>query len=129
MFQTVAEWLRSKHTHPTGPSRAIYYNIEYTENNIDVENGFVVDANLQEGMFSYGESTITVRTLPRAEQVANTIHKGSFDLLTDAWQALWRWIEQNDYEVVSGSSREFYLNGPGEAPVAEIQCTVTRRLS
>jgi DNA-binding transcriptional MerR regulator len=127
MFEAVIQWLRSRQTHPAGPSLAIYHNTEYTETNIDVENGFVVDASLQDGTFTYGDFTITVHTLPRIEQIASTIHRGSFDNLIEAWQALARWIEQNGYEVTGSSSREFYLNGPNEEPVAEIQYAVKRR--
>jgi DNA-binding transcriptional MerR regulator len=126
MFEAVIQWLRSRQTHPAGPSLAIYHNTEYTETNIDVENGFVVDTSLQDGIFTYGDFTITVHTLPRVEQVASTIHRGSFDNLIEGWQALARWIEENGYEVTGSSSREFYLNGPSEAPVAEIQYAVKR---
>lgn len=126
MFGAIVQWLQSINTYPTGPAMAIYYEPEYTDINIDVENAFVVDASLETGEAVYGDFNITVREVPGIDLVASTIHKGSFDQLINAWQSLARWIEQNGYEIVGPFNREFYLNDPGETPVAEIQYAVKR---
>jgi effector-binding domain-containing protein len=84
----------------------------------------VVSSNLKNGAFIYADFTITVRDLPHINLVASTVHRGDFDNLINAWQALARWIEQNGYDVIHPPSREFYLSAPGDEPVAEVQYMV-----
>jgi effector-binding domain-containing protein len=124
MFTALVNWLKTKDQQPAGPALAMYYNPEYVESDIDVENAIVVNSNLEKGEFAYTDFIITVRDLPQIDLVASTVHRGDFDNLINAWQELARWIEQNDYELIHPPSREFYLSGPGEEPVAEVQYLV-----
>lgn len=128
MFEAVAAWLATQQQRPHGPALAIYYDPEYVETNIDVENAFVVNDALADGAYPYGDYTITVRELPPIDQVASTIHRGDFDGLANGWQALARWLDQNGYATAGPPSREFYLSAPGELPVAEIQIPVKRQV-
>ena len=124
MFTALVDWLKTKDQQPAGPALAMYYNPEYVEFDIDVENAIVVNDTLEDGEFNTADFTIAVRQLPTIDLVASTVHRGDFDNLINAWQALARWIEQNDYELIHPPSREFYLSGPGEEPVAEVQYLV-----
>ena len=127
MFNAIVEWLHGRNQQPAGPALAMYYNPEYVEVDIDVENALIVDSKLETGNFSHSDFTISIREIPPIELVASTIHRGNFDNLINAWQALARWIEQNSYELIHPPSREFYLSGPGEEPVAEVQYLVKRK--
>ena len=127
MFSAIIKWFETQQQQPAGPALAQYYNPEYVEADIDVENGIVVNADLDTGEFVFGEFTITVRELPAIGQVASTVHRGSFDNLINAWRALARWIENNGYELIHPPSREFYLSGPDEEPVAEVQYLVKNK--
>lgn len=126
MFDAIAGWIQKNDVGFAGPCFAIYYNEEYTEQDIDVENAFIINPQNANAEHKVGDFTIEVRDLPALTQVASTVHNGDFAGLTGAWQALGTWIEQNDYAIV-GASREIYLSAPGEAPVAEIQYPVKKR--
>lgn len=49
--------------------------------------------------------------LPGVEQAACTIHHGSFATLTQAYEALIRWINESGY-TITGPCREIYLHTP-----------------
>ncbi len=121
MFDAIVQWLALQQMHPIGPALAIYHSTEYVETNIDVENAFVVDNTMVNGEFNYGDFTIVVRDIPPIEHVASTIHKGDFDNLIQAWQAVARWIEDSEYTLAGLPNRELYLSGPNEEPLAEVQ--------
>lgn len=125
MFEAIVQWLAAQQLHPMGPALAIYHNTEYVETNIDVENAVVVDKDMANGVFSYGDFTIVVRDVPPIEHVASTVHKGDLGNLIQAWQAVARWIEASDYTLAGLPNRELYLSKPGEEPIAEVQYLVT----
>ncbi len=109
-------WLRPAGLQP-GQAMALYYNLEYSETDIDTEAAVVV----------YGTTTaepsdsVQLRTLPGG-QMAATIHKGSYDDIINAYTAVGRWLEANGHS--SGLPiREIYLSmgDDGNSPVTEIQ--------
>jgi DNA-binding transcriptional MerR regulator len=51
MFEAIINWLETQQHFPAGPSLAMYYNPEYVETDIEVENAFVVNSNLENGWF------------------------------------------------------------------------------
>lgn len=120
MFEAVGAWLYSNEIAPIGPAVAIYYDAEYVERDIDVENGLVIPSNVEKGNFSIGIHNITVHDLPVGELVTSIVLEKTNNLI-DAWQALAKWIVDNKYEIVGPPSREFYLGPPGEDQLAEIQ--------
>jgi effector-binding domain-containing protein len=123
MFKAVVDWvMKSDNTQITGPALSIYYNEEYTETDIDVETAFVIAT---EQTPRSAEFDIQISELPAVPLAACVIHKGDYANLSEAWQALGRWIEANGYEIV-GPGREVYLNRPGEPPVAEVQYPVKK---
>jgi effector-binding domain-containing protein len=68
--------------------------------------------------------------LPGYEQVASTIHKGKYDTITDAYQAMLKWIEDNGYNII-GLDRGIYRIDPNEVKspednVTEIQFPIAR---
>jgi DNA-binding transcriptional MerR regulator len=109
------------------PWRAVYYNPEYTETDIDVEMGVPVEASV-EGLPDEPpapDRTARLRTLS-AGPVASVVHSGSYEGITAAYGALGKWIEVNGYQM-TGPCREIYLVGPPEGePVTEIQFPISK---
>jgi effector-binding domain-containing protein len=54
---------------------------------------------------------VKVRNLPGEDSVASTIHRGPYDNIGEAYQALMTWCEANGYEL-AGPDREVYLTSP-----------------
>jgi DNA-binding transcriptional MerR regulator len=54
---------------------------------------------------------ISVRTLPAVENMASTVHQGSFSGLPGAYAAVLKWIDANGYHI-AGPDRAVYLRLP-----------------
>jgi effector-binding domain-containing protein len=57
-------------------------------------------------------------------EVAAVIHHGPFNTLSEAYEAILKWIEANGYRI-NGSSREIYLKTPAELGDQNDPSTVT----
>ena len=90
-----------------GPFLAIYHDMEYREKDVDIEVGIPISEDL-----SLPEP-IKVRDLPGEDTVASTVHRGPYDTIGQAYQALMTWCESNGYEL-AGPDREVYLTSPPE---------------
>jgi effector-binding domain-containing protein len=90
-----------------GPFLAIYHDMEYREKDVDIEVGVPISEDL-----SLTEP-VKIRDLPGEETVASTIHRGPYDNIGEAYQALMTWCESNGYEL-AGPDREVYLACPPE---------------
>lgn len=107
-----------------GPPVEIIYDEEYKEKDVDVEVAVPVAFSIPvKGEFKCYD-------LPRYENMATTIHKGSYDMVSAAYTALMKWIDANGYQVAS-PSREIYFTDPhsGIPPneyVTEIQFPVVK---
>jgi effector-binding domain-containing protein len=101
---------------------AMYYGEGESMKNMPVEAAVQIgDAKLESG------DGVEVHTLPPAT-VATTIHKGAFNTIGQAYDALMKWIEINGYHM-AGASREVYLEFSREDPgknVTEIQFPVEK---
>lgn len=109
---------------PAGPPLVIYYDQEYRERDVDVEAAVPVA-----GAVAAGER-VTSRELPAIEEMACTVHQGSYDTLGEAYTRLMSWIEANGYRI-TGPNREVYVQGPesGGDPstyVTEVQFPVEK---
>lgn len=105
----------------SNPALAVYYDVEYNEQRIDVEAAVPVSKSLP------NTPRASVHELAGCEMMACTIYEGAHELLNDAYQALFTWIERSGYRV-AGPNREVYLqaisaNHP--APVTELQFPVS----
>ena len=94
-------------TRITGPFLAIYHDMEYREKDVDIEVALPISEDL-----SVSEP-IKVRDLPSEDTVASTIHRGPYETIGEAYQALMTWCESNGYEL-AGPDREVYLTNPAE---------------
>ena len=74
---------------------------------------------------------LQIRELPAVENMASTIHHGSFNGLATAYAELVKWIELNGY-LVDGPDREIYLRLPDfgksgdESAITEMQVPVRK---
>ena len=74
---------------------------------------------------------IKYRLLEGVKEAATLVHKGSYQTLHQAYEAISKWIEENDYEIVQ-PPREVYLKGhlmtddPNEY-ITELQFPVKKR--
>ena len=105
-------------------SVALWHDREYKETNVDAEAGFY----LKELVAASAEVKVYELT---GSTVASTIHNGSYQRLSQAYDALLRWVAANDYQV-AGPVRELYLHCvqpvrlDDESYVTEIQIPVQK---
>ena len=102
----------------------LMYDEGFKEKDVDLEVAFPIAKDVS----SKGE--FKCRELPGYEQMATTIHKGTYDSVGSAYTALGKWIETNGYQII-GPCREIYFTDPrsGTPPneyVTEIQFPVTK---
>lgn len=101
---------------------ALLHDTEFKEQDIDAEAGVYLkrEAHVHEPLRCY--------ELPPAT-VASFVHHGAFNRIGEAYMALLRWIEANDYQP-SGPTRELFLHvaqpvsRDDESNVTEIQVPV-----
>jgi len=109
---------------PLGPTMAIYHDLEFKEEQCDVEVCIPVGRDLP------GEGQpIRTRKLPGGK-MACTIHTGPYENIGEAYSAVMSWLEANGYRL-AGPQREVYLRGPGDTRnpqeyVTEIQAPVEK---
>jgi effector-binding domain-containing protein len=73
---------------------------------------------------------VKVYELPGLEQAASTVYKGSYDGISEAYQAIMAWVESNGYRI-TGPDREWYLVSPADTQdpaeyVTEIQFPIEK---
>lgn len=87
-------------------SKAVFYDIGYKENYVDVEIQLAVSGNYED------TENVKFRTVPSVT-AATAIVKGNFNQLTDACEAIGNWISDNNYDV-DGPMFNIYHIGPGQ---------------
>ncbi|MDD5591608.1 MAG: GyrI-like domain-containing protein, partial [Dehalococcoidales bacterium] len=90
-----------------GPPLAIYHDMEYREKDVDIEVAIPISTTVPL------PDPIKVRDLPAEAEVASMIHRGPYEKLHEAYQAMMAWCEANGYEL-AGPDREVYLTGPND---------------
>ena len=96
----------------TGLCMAIYYDQEFDPENIDVECCFSVEELLPE------KGRIKSRLL-EGGLMASTTHKGPYEELGGAYEAVAKWIDENGY-AYAGPMRDVYLNDPEQVVPEEL---------
>ncbi|MEL7314750.1 MAG: GyrI-like domain-containing protein [Cyanobacteria bacterium J06559_3] len=123
LFGELLAYLGQNRAAPQGYCAAIWHHPEYQEKNVDAEVMMAIPQSLQ------GNQRIQVRDLPALDLVASVIHRGPYSKLNQAYGAIVKWIEDNDYQIV-GYNREVYLEGGAEQDnpnyVTEIQFPVMK---
>lgn len=106
-FEAVFAALDKTGTHPSGPPFAVYHDLEHKEDDIDVEAGVPVAAEVE------GDGDVKGGTLPSGT-FASTMHAGPYEEIGAAYGAIMQWVSENGYRP-AGPCREVYLVGPRQA--------------
>lgn len=124
LWRELMEYL-GKHSAKMIPTcMAIYYDPGYKESDVDIEVMSCIASDIPES------DRVKIKGLPKIENAACVVHKGSYEKVSMAYNALLRWIEENGYKV-SGPNRELYLEGEWstsnpEEYITEIQIPVEK---
>jgi effector-binding domain-containing protein len=125
LWQELEGYLALQHVRPTSTCFTLYHDDEYKEGDWDLEVCEPIDGNLG------ASERVKVRTLPAVQTLASTIHNGPFVTISEAYNAIGKWITENGYRIV-GPCREVYLHTSGDGnqndpnTVTEIQFPVER---
>ena len=124
LFDQVCGYISQQGATSVGPGITLYYDTEYSERDISVGACMSFEGSLSDG------EQVKVTELPAVETMASVIHHGSFSTMNQAYNAILKWIETNDYHV-SGPNRELNLEyergGDQSKFVTEIQFPVEKR--
>jgi effector-binding domain-containing protein len=102
LWSELESYLAQNGVRATGPCFTRYHDAEYKERDVDAEVCEPIDANLR------GTARVKVYDLPVTETMASVVHHGPFNTLTQAYNVLLQWIQQNGYRIC-GPDREIYL--------------------
>lgn len=106
-FSEVGEYLGRTATPMTGPPFSCYFRMP--SDTVDVEAGFPTLAPIA------GEGRVIASTLPGGP-VAVTTHYGPYEGVAEAYEAIFRWIEENGRQAAGLHFWEVYYTDPAEAP-------------
>ncbi len=109
---------------PAGPTMLICHDGEYKESDVDIEAIVPIKKNIS------GSDRVKVYELPGVEEAASIVYKGSYEGISEAYNALMGWIESNGYQI-TGPDRELYFTDPRKVKdpaenVTEIQFPVKK---
>jgi DNA-binding transcriptional MerR regulator len=127
VFGLLMTWLSTQQIPVVGPPFAMYGQDEFTDVNIDVEICFPIPDSTRDSELVQDGETLRVYSLPEAPILLSTMHQGSYDGVSEAYQAVLGHASQNNYHIV-GPSREIYLSMPTDPVVlTEVQYPVIKR--
>ena len=110
-------YLGARGIRPTGPCLTLYYDEGYKERDVDLEVCEPITADMLPG------GSIQVRTLEQVSAMACVVHPGTFATISEAYDALIRWIAANGYRIC-GPGRELVLRAPARAGMQDDPDTV-----
>jgi DNA-binding transcriptional MerR regulator len=131
LWHELGAFLEQRKAIPNGPCFTLYHS---DEPEIDAEVCEPLSAVIpvaETALAGTAQDRIKCYQLPAVEQAASTIHHGPFVTISQAYEALIKWIDANGYKIV-GPSREIYLrfakDGSQTDPgtVTEIQFPVAK---
>jgi DNA-binding transcriptional MerR regulator len=102
LWHELGDYLVKHHIQPVGPCLSLYHDDEYKEKDWDIEVCEPIEGNLPE------TQRVKVRELAGTATMAYVIHHGPFVTIGQAYEALMKWISENNYHIV-GPGREVYL--------------------
>ena len=124
LWDELEGYLAKNRVRPVGVCFTLYHDDEFKERDWDLEVCEPIDVELNE------TKRVKVYTLPAAT-LACTLHNGPFTTIGEAYNAIGKWITDNEYRI-TGPCREVYLrpatNGSQTDPetVTEIQFPVEK---
>ncbi len=122
LFQKTSEYLINQGVTNLGNAICIYHDIEARNHqSIPIETIIPIFDNIS------ATQEIWIYELPKVDQMASLVHRGSLDTLEEAYDQLSEWIKKNNYQII-GSVREVYVEyDDNRNPVAtELQYPVKK---
>lgn len=110
LFQELRREIARRGLQQTGPIQMLYHDQEFNEESADVEAQAVVAPS----------APVTTRK-PAYETCAVVIHKGPYEGLPGAYEALAAWMAQHPEYRVCGPAIDRYLNDPDITPPEELE--------
>jgi len=109
MYAFLYSTLKKLNINPLGPELTLYYNQEYSEENLDMEVAVGIKGDQKELSLLDKSALNTSEILPE-ETVASLLYSGPFEGMELAIVELLKWIALNGWEI-SGELRELHLMG------------------
>ena len=113
-YGAIMQYLGELGVPPAGAPFVAYFNMDMQD--LDMEIGFPVMQPLP------GKGEIQPSEIPGGK-AATCLHTGSYPELSQAYQALYAWVNESGYQA-TGASYEFYLNDPEETPPEKLQTQI-----
>lgn len=122
LFDQVMEYITQQGAIPVMPAITVFYDPEFCDHDVNVGACLAFEGSLR-------SSEVKVEELPGFETVASVIHHGSFNSMSQAYNAIFKWIETHDYSI-NGPNRELNLEyergGDQSKFVTELQFPVRK---
>lgn len=111
-FGTIMQALGREGVVPFGPPLVIYHDMieEHIEGDIEICTPIDHAITEVDGVYS---------TELEGGSMAMTVHRGSYQEIGQAYQALMGWVPEHGY-TLTGPPREIYLNDPQEVSPADL---------
>jgi DNA-binding transcriptional MerR regulator len=100
LFGEAAEYIKSQGAKESGPGMVLYHD---TEEGLDAEIAFPISTPIS------GTERVRVYELPRVENAACLVYKGTHAAMGEASHTIAKWIEDNGYRI-SGPNRVLFLD-------------------
>lgn len=110
LFQELRQELARRGLKQIGPIQMLYHGQEFNYESADVEVQAVVES---------GTPAATVK--PAYEACAAVVHKGPYDGIPGAYEALAAWMAQHPEYRICGPAIDRYLNDPDTTPPEELE--------
>ena len=113
-FGEVVGYVMKENLQITEPPYGIYMNspMEVSPEELQYEVGIAFTGNAD------GEGRVKVKEIP-AHKVVSTVYKGAYGQAAQIYQALIKYAEENDYNIV-GPVKEIYITNPMEVAENEL---------
>lgn len=125
LWSELIKHIKRERAEISGYGMVLYHDGEKKRESIDAEVVFPIKRSIKDNL------RIKVKELDGIEHMATVVYKGPYFRVYKAYNAISKWIEENDYEI-DGPVREVYIKGKGDTDdenefVSEIQFPVKRR--
>ena len=123
-YQELWEYMEKEGAKCTGECFALYHGTEFDPEHIDMECGFSVAGLIPDSGRIRGR-------LVEGGLMASAVHKGPYEGLPGAYEAIMKWEVENGEYVLLNEWRDNYLNDPmsvaPEEILTEVLCTVKKK--
>ncbi|MDJ0727671.1 MAG: MerR family transcriptional regulator [Prochloraceae cyanobacterium] len=123
LFEQLMNYLSARGIKKYDYCAAIWHDGQYKERDVDGEAVISVDRQIT------SQENIKIYDLPGYETMACVVHKGSYQTLKLAYQAILNWLDRESYEIIA-PNREVSIYGgkeqDNESYITEIQFPVQK---